>query len=797
MEIPKQLNKFRFVKVKAHEKGAFEKDWQGSRNYPAESTELAAWLEHGGNYGIIGGPGNLLILDWDDTEFFETIKGKLPQTFTVRTGSGKYHSYFVCKGAYNRNLSKSDKHLVDVQADKKYVVAPGSIHPSGNVYGVIDSSPIAEITLNTLEEILPGYKIEETKPLAEQQGYKGDLTKIFSERERLIYDTQTTKGEVDRSRIEFRLVVSLVRKGCDFTQVDSIMQNCAIGKWRAAHNGYRDITYNKAVAYVQKQQAELMEDYIELDENDAKQYLNLAQAWIGNQKEGIWQIKLFLEKKYKFLAVRDEIYIYEDGIYLQEKARWIIKSIVESIVGKEARSAAVDEIIGHIHRSNLVFDDPFEKYKKSELVCVNNGVLNVLTGEFKEHNPNDYFLTKIPIDYVPEQECPLIMSFLRDIIKEDNIPIIQEMIGYCMYREHFIHKAFMLYGSGNNGKSTFISLLKAFLGESNCVSISLQELSTSRFKVAELYGKLANLFADIPPQGIENSAYFKMLTGCDLITAEKKHRDPFSFQNYAKQIFSANTIPKTEDESDAYFRRWIILNFERKFTDEDVDIKILPKISTQTELSGMLNFGLAGLKRLLEKGRFSGSKSIDEIRKEYIRQSDSIAAFCMEYIEETYDQSFILKTALYEYYASYCREMRISGKSELLFARDLRRHIRVCGGRTTIDGKERQQVWFGIRVANQGNQANHSTSIFPPIYARGQVENSMVSLVCLADPLPKTVEISVVKQNTSSILLEKIRQMDKGEGVEISKLGAEDKIQHLLEAGSIFSPRPGFVKVLE
>ena len=147
--------------------------------------------------------------------------------------------------------------------------------------------------------------------------------------------------------------------------------------------------------------------------------------------------------------------------------------------------------------------------------------------------------------------------------------MLQEIIGYCLYKGYPIQKAIMLVGSGSNGKSVFIQLLQHFLGVYHCASNSLQKLAVNRFSLSSLHGKLANLFADLSSSSLSDTSIFKMLTGGDLIQAEKKFKDEFSFTNYAKLIFSANAIPKSPDDSDAFFRRWIIIVFPFKFTGKN------------------------------------------------------------------------------------------------------------------------------------------------------------------------------------------------------------------------------------
>ena len=101
--------------------------------------------------------------------------------------------------------------------------------------------------------------------------------------------------------------------------------------------------------------------------------------------------------------------------------------------------------------------------------------------------------------YDPNAECPLIQKFLEEITgSKEDAEILIEVIGYCLYRSYPIQKALMLVGDGANGKTTFLRLLTRFLGHQNVSNRSLHELETNRFAKASLFGKLANIYDDLP-----------------------------------------------------------------------------------------------------------------------------------------------------------------------------------------------------------------------------------------------------------------------------------------------------------
>ena len=163
----------------------------------------------------------------------------------------------------------------------------------------------------------------------------------------------------------------------------------------------------------------------------------------------------------------------------------------------------------------------------------------------------------------------------------------------------------------------FLALLESLVGKENTASESLQKLECDKYRPAKLYGKRVNICGDIPDMKMQKSENFKKLTsGLDLIDAENKYQDPFTFQNTAKLVFSANDIPEGKKDK-AYYRRWILIRFPNNFEGEKADKSLITKLQTPEELSGFLNLALDGLKRVRENGKFSNEKSIEATQKEY------------------------------------------------------------------------------------------------------------------------------------------------------------------------------------
>jgi hypothetical protein len=223
-------------------------------------------------------------------------------------------------------------------------------------------------------------------------------------------------------------------------------------------------------------------------------------------------------------------------------------------------------------------------------------------------------------------------------------------------------------------------MLKTFLGTDNASSVSLQELCDGDYSSGWLYGKLANLYADLEDKALKSTGRFKILTGEDSITSNVKYGQPITFTNSAKMIFSANKIPSTYDDTDAFYRRWVILHFARTFTDKEANKNLIKELTTPEEMSGLLNEALKALKAMLDRGYFSCSKTTEDLRIEYTRLSDPVGAFILDCVEQGDANDLeakIRKDDVFNAYISYCKDRRLNRKNEVWFWKDFRNRI-VC-----------------------------------------------------------------------------------------------------------------------
>ncbi len=233
------------------------------------------------------------------------------------------------------------------------------------------------------------------------------------------------------------------------------------------------------------------------------------------------------------------------------------------------------------------------------------------------------------------------------------------------------------------------------LGSENISTETIQSISENRFRVAELHGKMANLCPDNPGGNLPDSVVFKAITGKDRISAEKKGTNAFHFTNRAKLLFSANELPRPKDASDAFFDRFIIVTFTHKFRGTEKDIKDINKVLVEKESEGILVWMVRGLKRLLERNKFSYNQTTEEIREEYIRKSNPVNAFFIDCIEEEIEE-FLTKDKVYSAYVDYCKKNKLHILRDNYFKPEFEKQSgSIVKGRKRID-KIHVQIWKGI-----------------------------------------------------------------------------------------------------
>lgn len=364
------------------------------------------------------------------------------------------------------------------------------------------------------------------------------------------------------------------------------------------------------------------------------------------------------------MILKDLLYVYDSGRYVYGEK--IFREMASRKLGDEYSIRRVTEALYYM-KDSLEKVAPDEAVSMGNKLNLKNGLLDLDTFEFTDHTTDLRTIVQLPVTYNPSATCPSFDEYIRSVVPEDSVPLIEEMLGYCLMPTMKYEKAFLLQGEGGNGKGTLISIIGSLLGYENVSNVALQVLSDNRFAVAQLYGKLVNLHADIPGRLLEDSSLFKELVSGDKIAAEEKYKEPFSFSNRAKLIFSANEMPASKDNTDGYHRRWMVIPFPNKFNNGT----LRKKLFEDHELSGILNVAIRGIKRLVAQNGFSDSASSAEHTEKYRSISDSSYHFLKEMCSENEHES-LSKQEVFNAYRLFCDNWNLKPISQTKFNQKLR-----------------------------------------------------------------------------------------------------------------------------
>ncbi len=361
-----------------------------------------------------------------------------------------------------------------------------------------------------------------------------------------------------------------------------------------------------------------------------------------------------LSAEYNFIYSAGILYVYLDGVFSPCGIDFVKQECYQRL-GDRAKINHVSEVVANIQYTNLTDHSKLNTYK--HLINLENGMYDYRDGKLLEHS-KDYLSTiRIPVSYDINADNSIITDWLASILDPQCTALILELFGYCLIPDTTMQKAFMLVGEGNSGKSTLLNILEKVIGEDNVSKIPLQEISENKFKRAELFGKLVNLFADLDNRDLESTSYFKTIVAGDSIDAERKCQDMFNFRPFSRLIFSANEIPRCNDRSSAYYKRWSIIKFDHVFVKGVDEKKGFSEIlSTKENLSALLNCALSGLKNVMKHQSFSESESVNKAMQDYEKQNDPVKAFIDECCQ--FDPSERTERGLmYDSFTAYCVEM--------------------------------------------------------------------------------------------------------------------------------------------
>ena len=395
---------------------------------------------------------------------------------------------------------------------------------------------------------------------------------------------------------------------------------------------------------------------------------------------------VFLKNNHHIIRINNQLHIYKNGIYVPG-ARDIESVMISHIpqLNKTKRT----EVMSYLDILIMENTEP----APAHMIAFRNGLYNVYDDSFVPFTHEHVITNKIEWDYNPNAYYDLTDEVLNNIACDDECirALLEEMIGYCFFRRNELGKAFILTGSGSNGKSTFLNMLKTLLGKRNLSALDLKKLA-DRFSTVMMFGKLANIGDDISDEFVTDAAEFKKVVTGETIDAEHKGQPKFDFDPYVKLIFSANSIPRIGKGRDtsAILRRLVIVPFNAKFDDKNPNFKpfIGDSLKGQESMEYLIQLGIQGLKRVLTNRKFTSSQKVQDELDEYEETNNPILGFFKDCDNEEFTIENEPTNKVYKKYQEYCIANSLTPLSNGEFSKQVKKHFDFVIVDKKIQGKK-------------------------------------------------------------------------------------------------------------
>lgn len=387
------------------------------------------------------------------------------------------------------------------------------------------------------------------------------------------------------------------------------------------------------------------------------------------------------------IGPNNETWVYEEGVW-RCKPKEIEQRTVRTLKDRFASShiPTMQSAVRHGIDLPTLTDSPNPQY-----INMRNGMFDRNTGAIFAHDPAMGSIVQLPIEYDNQAICPKFDRWLDEVIPEDCHELLWEAIGYSLICGNPFHKAILLFGDGGNGKSTLLRVLTSMLGVENISNMTLRAMAEGTFETAELLGKIANIAGDIDARFLADSSTFKAITGQDRILAQKKYGHPFSFTPWAVPIFSGNKTWRSNDDSEGYMRRWVIIPFPNKVDRS----RPFDELELLAEIPGIFNKAMCHLPALMQRQDFEPRGLALQLLNEFKAESDAVRMWLSEDEKLTHKENYRTeRKSLYRQFSLWCFENGYKSKTST----ELYKSLRALGYKESKSGAAR--FFDGIDVSS-------------------------------------------------------------------------------------------------
>ncbi len=411
----------------------------------------------------------------------------------------------------------------------------------------------------------------------------------------------------------------------------------------------------------------------------------------------------------RHLISENELFYHNQSFYTYEQSYWrpiqtnVIKMKILDVLKDKYKQSRVNNILDIMQLET--YRDSFQINLNSKVKAINvrNGLFFLDKHELQPHDEETkvmYSTNLFAVNYNPDKKCDRWSQFVYEIFekdedKYDKVSLLQEYLGYCLTLDVSQQKALLLLGNGSNGKSIVLQVMEKLLGKENYSNIELHQLSNKNY-IVEIQNKYVNFCSEIDSKNSFSSGIFKRIVAGETLTGDAKFKNPIKFQPFCKLLFATNGLPFTTDTTKGYFRRIMILKFNRSFEGSQKDPTLVNKL--YQELDGIFNWLLIGLERLYKNGHFTVPISSSLEIEKYLASSNSVVSFISEKCQITNEPGQYEKyDDLYMEYRTFCIESGDKPFKKLNFKTEIERqyHGIITFNRTGAIGNHFQGLKLG------------------------------------------------------------------------------------------------------
>lgn len=445
---------------------------------------------------------------------------------------------------------------------------------------------------------------------------------------------------------------------------------------------------------------------------------NLLETKDGDIKVGKPNFKdlvLYYDSLHPYVTLGDSgICLTWTGTHWEEVRDKTLESFAQAHFNPTALTWMTTEFKNLISRTNIRKTKWFTETTARKINFA-NGVLDIDTMELAPHSPEYGFRSVLQYDYAPGATAPAFEKFMTSVTdsRAELSDVLMEFAGYSFSNDEcWAEKALLLTGEGANGKSTFLNVLKKLAGDDNCSKVTLDNLKDPASRQM-LEGCLFNIAEETPTNAMADSGIFKNLVSGGDTPVKVLYKQPYTIAVRTKLIFACNELPRGRDTSHGFFRKLLIVPFDKRFDGAEKDPYIKQKLFQ--ELPGIFNLVIAAYKRLKERGHFI------EDSEAMLRQMDEYQAE-LDTVRSWFEASLTVKplpeynnieqpiTTLYSSYSGFCQARGEKPETATIMSRRLSSILKKRGelslhrkdqGKNSTGRRER--IYRGLQL-NDGAQ---------------------------------------------------------------------------------------------